>query len=264
MLCDLLYNGKSIFAQIVWKDRAMELTNHVALVTGGAHRLGRAIALELARAGAHLAIHYSSSAEQAQQTVADIQQIGTHAEAVQGDLMDVAAAERVVDTTLERWGRLDLLVCNAGIWGATPLGETTPERWDQLYALNARAPFFLAQRAAPALRSAGGALVAIADVGIQKAWKNYTPYLSSKAALAMVVQNLARDLAPEVRVNGVAPGPVLLPTDWDEERQQKTARSTLLQRVGHPDDIARAVVFLAQADYITGVILPVDGGQRLK
>jgi pteridine reductase len=106
-------------------------------------------------------------------------------------------------------------------------------------------------------------VVAISDAGIHWSWKGYTPYLSSKAALAMVVQNLARDLAPEVRVNGIAPGPVLLPEDWSEEQHEKTARSTLLQRVGQPADIADAVVYLAAADYVTGVVLPVDGGRRL-
>jgi pteridine reductase len=242
----------------------MELTDRVALVTGGAHRLGGAIALALAQAGAHIMIHYAGSAEKARARQAEIAALGVQADLVQGDLRDVSEAERVVDATVARWGRLDVLVCNAGIWGQTPLGEATPERWDELHALNARAPFFMAQRAAPQLRAAQGSLVAITDVGILGAWKGYTPYLASKAALAGVVQNLARDLAPDVRVNAVAPGPVLLPEDWSEEQQQATARSTLLRRLGTAEDIARAVVFLASADYITGVMLPVDGGQRLK
>jgi pteridine reductase len=242
----------------------MDITNRVALVTGGAHRLGRAIALALAEAGAHIMIHYGRSEDKALATLNDVQVLGVQAATVQGNLMQVAEAERVVDATAEYFGRLDVLVCNAGIWGATPLGEATRERWDELYALNARAPFFMAQRAAPHLRANGGSVVAISDGGIFSSWKGYTPYLSSKAALAMVVQNLANDLAPEVRVNAVAPGPVLLPADWDEEQQQKAARSTLLKRVGRPEDIADAVLFLARADYITGVVLPVDGGQQVK
>jgi pteridine reductase len=209
-------------------------------------------------------IHYYGSEEQAHATVADIRAMGVRAESIQGDLTNVADAERVVDTALQQWGGLDLLVCNAGIWGSTPLGSATEAQWERLYALNARAPFFMAQRAADALRAAQGSLVAICDVGITTTWKNYTPYLSSKAALAMVVQNLAKELAPDVRVNGVSPGPVLLPEDWSDEQREKTARSTLLRRVGRAEDIARAVCFLAQADYVTGVILPVDGGQRLK
>lgn len=242
----------------------MDLRDKVVLVTGGAQRLGRAISLAMAAAGANVMIHYNSSAEQAHATIADVQQHGVQADSVQGSLLDVAAAEGVIDATVKRWGRLDVLVCNAGIWGATPLGTTTPERWDELVALNARTPFFMAQRAAPHLRAAGGSLVGIVDTGVFRSWKNYTPYLASKGALATVLQNLAKDLAPDVRVNGVAPGPVLLPEDWSSEQVAKTARTTLLQRVGTAEDVAGAVVYLASADYVTGVLLPVDGGQRVK
>lgn len=242
----------------------MDLQNRVALVTGGAHRLGRAIALKLAEAGARVTIHYGGSEAKARQTVADIHNLGGEATMLQADLASVAAAEQLVDATVAQWGRLDVLVCNAGIWGSTPLGEVLVEHWDELHAINARAPFFMAQRAAPHLRATQGSMVAITDVGVLKAWKNYTPYLASKATLAMVVQNLARDLAPEVRVNGVAPGPVLLPSDYSDEATERAARSTLLQRIGTGDDIALAVRYLATADYVTGVILPVDGGQRLR
>jgi pteridine reductase len=242
----------------------MDLTGRVALVTGGAHRLGRAISLALAAAGAQIMIHYHSSEVPAQQVLGEVQQQGGRAAIVQGNLADIPVAERVVDATVEHWGQLDVLVCNAGIWGRTPLGSATPERWHELFDLNARAPFFMAQRAAPHLRSTGGSVVAIVDTGIYGTWKGYTPYLASKSALAMVVQNLAADLAPEVRVNGVAPGPVLLPDDWDDEQHQKAARGTLLQRVGSAEDIAGAVIYLAAADYVTGVVLPVDGGNRLR
>jgi pteridine reductase len=241
----------------------MELRNRVALVTGGGHRLGRAISLALAQAGMHLMIHYNHSAEQARQTQFDVEKHGVEVAIVQGDLTKLDDIERIVDVTYDIWGGLDVLVCNAGIWGATPLGEVTQERWDELYALNTRAPFFLAQHAAPHLRAGAGCVIAISDVGIYTTWKHYTPYLSSKAALAMVAQNLARDMAPDVRVNAIAPGPVLLPADWNQEKRDKAARSTLLKRVGTPEDIAGAALFLAQADYITGVVLPVDGGQRV-
>jgi pteridine reductase len=208
-------------------------------------------------------IHYHNSAEQAQETMAEVWEKGVEATTIQGNLMNVSEAERVVDAAVGSWGRLDILVCNAGIWGKTPLGSVTPDNWEQLYALNTRAPFFMAQRAAPHLRAASGCMVAIADAGIHWSWKGYTPYLSSKAALAMVVQNLANDLSPEVRVNGVAPGPVLLPEDWSEEQHARAADNTLLKRVGSADDVADAVIYLARADYVTGVVLPVDGGQRL-
>lgn len=241
----------------------MSLQGKVALVTGGAQRLGRAIGLALAAAGADLMIHYYSSADAAKATLASVRAHGVRAALTKGDLMRVEDAEEVVDTTLATFERLDLLVCNAGIWGATPLGSVSPEQWDRLYALNARAPFFMAQRAAPHLRATQGCVVATVDAGIHWAWKNYTPYLSSKAALAMVVQNLARDMAPDVRVNGVAPGPVLLPDDWTEEQRARVAATTLLKRLGSAEDVAAAVVYLASASYVTGVVLPVDGGQRL-
>lgn len=242
----------------------MHLDRRVALVTGGAHRLGRAIVLALADAGAHIALHYHRSEAAAQSTLAELAARGVETCALRGDLTQVAEAERVVDAAVSRWGHLDLLVCSAGIWERTPLETVTEAQWDALYALNVRSVFFLARRAAPHLRAARGAIVAIADVGILTTWKHYTPYLSSKAALAMLMQNLARELAPDVRVNTIAPGPVLLPDDWDEQQSAKAARSTLLQRIGRAEDVAEAVLYLAQADYVTGVMLPVDGGQRLK
>ncbi len=241
----------------------LALAGSTALVTGGAHRLGRAIALELARAGADVAIHYHRSAEAAQALVAEIEQLGAHAVAIAGDLAAVPEAERVVDAALAHWGRLDLLVNNAGIWGATPLGTVTAERWDELLATNTRSAFFTAQRAAPALRAARGAIVNIADVGALRPWRNHTPYLVSKGGVVTLTEALAKDLAPDVRVNAVAPGPVLLPDDWTPEQAVRSAKSVLLQRLGSPEDVAQAVLFLARAQYITGVILPVDGGQRL-
>lgn len=242
----------------------MELTGKVALVTGGAHRLGRAIALALGTAGCHIALHYHQSVELAQATLADLAALGVETLAVPGDLTQVAEAEQVVDTAAAHWGRLDLLVCSAGIWGRTPLGTVTETEWDRLYDLNVRSAFFMAQRAAPHLRAVAGCIIAIADVGITTTWKHYTPYLSSKAALAMLMQNLARDLAPEVRVNTIAPGAVLLPADWTAAQHARLAEKTLLGRVGTPDDIADAVLYLARAAYVTGVMLPVDGGYRLK
>ncbi len=242
----------------------MKLHDRVALVTGGAHRLGRAIALALAEAGAHIALHYHSSVEKANATIADIQALGVQAAPIAGDLSSVGEAERIVDAAIAQWDRLDVLVCSAGVWGQTPVGSVDAEWWDNVFAINARAPFFMAQRAAPYLRAARGSLVAVADSGITGSWKGYTPYLASKAALAMMVQNLASDLAPNVRVNAIAPGPVLLPDDWDAEQHAKIARTTLLDRVGRAEDVAKAAVFLASADYITGATLPVDGGQRLK
>jgi NAD(P)-dependent dehydrogenase (short-subunit alcohol dehydrogenase family) len=241
----------------------MELNGRVALVTGGAHRLGKAIALALARAGAHVAIHYHRSAAQAEATLAEMRAMGVEATAIQGDLTVVAEVERVVDAALARWGQLELLVNSAGIWGATPLGSVDEARWAELLDTNLRSAFFAVQRAAPALRAARGAVVNIADASALRPGRNYTPYLVSKGGLLTMTEALAKELAPEVRVNAVAPGPVLLPDDWTPAQAERAARSVLLRRLGSPEDVAQAVVYLAGADYVTGVILPVDGGHRL-
>jgi pteridine reductase len=241
----------------------MELRGSAALVTGGAHRLGRAIALALARAGANVVVHYHRSDAQARAVKSELRALGVQAALVSGDLSVVADAERVVDEAVAQSGGLAVLVNNAGIWGSTPIGSVTAERWDELINTNLRSAFFTAQRAAPALRAARGAIVNIADVGALRPWRNHTPYLVSKGGVVTLTEALAKDLAPDVRVNAVAPGPVLLPNDWAPEQAARAARSVLLGRVGTPEDVAQAVVYLAQAEYVTGVVLPVDGGQRL-
>lgn len=241
----------------------MELRGRVALVTGGAHRVGRAIALALGRAGARVVVHYHRSEVLARGVQADLAALGVESALAPGDLAVVGDAERVVDQAQARWGQLDLLVNSAGIWGKTPIGEVTQARWDELIDVNLRGAFFCAQRAAPALRRARGAIVNIADVGALRPWRNYTPYLVSKGGVVTLTEALAKDLAPEVRVNAVAPGPVLLPEGWTPEQAERAASSVLLKRLGSPEDVAAAVVYLAQADYVTGVVLPVDGGQRL-
>lgn len=241
----------------------MDIQGKNALVTGGAHRLGKAIALALALAGANIAIHYHRSREQAETTLTELRAWGVHAEAIQGDLSVVVEAERVVDQAVAALGGLSILVNSAGIWGKTPLGSVTEARWDELIDTNTRSAFFIAQRAAPYLRQAHGVIINIADVGVLRPWKNYTPYLVSKGGIVTLTEALAKDLAPEVRVNAIAPGPVLLPNDWGVEEHERTAKTVLLGRVGTPEDVAQAALYLASADFVTGVILPVDGGQRL-
>ncbi len=241
----------------------MDLHGKTALVTGGARRLGRAIAIELARGGADVIIHTSSAPEAAAQTLADLRALGVRAAVVQGDLADVAAAERIVDHAVAIHGRLDVLVNNSGIWGATPVGAVTAARWDELMHVNLRAAFFVAQRAAPQLTAARGAVLNIADVGVQRPWADHTPYLVSKGGVVTLTHALARDLAPAVRVNAIAPGPVLKPDDWSDEQAASGAKGTLLKRWGTAEDVGRAARFLIEADYITGVVLPVDGGWLL-
>ena len=241
----------------------MDLHERVALVTGGAHRLGRAIAIGLGQAGANVVVHYNRSADQARLVVQELELFGVQATAVGGDLSRVSEVERVVDTAVARWGRLDVLVNNAGIWGKTPIGTVTEQRWNELIDTNLRSAFFAAQRAAPALRTAGGSVVNIADVGALRPWLNHTPYLISKGGIITLTEALAKDLAPHVRVNAVAPGPVLLPDDWTPEQAERATRNVPLKRLGRPEDVAQAVLYLVRAEYVTGVVLPVDGGQRL-
>jgi pteridine reductase len=241
----------------------MVLYGSAVLVTGGAHRLGRVIALALGQAGANVVVHYNRSSEQARVVQQELEALGVQAAVVGGDLARVAEVERVIDTAVARWGRLDLLVNNAGIWGSTPIGTVTEQRWGELIDTNLRSAFFAAQRAAPALRAARGAIVNIADVGALRPWRNHTPYLVSKGGIITLTEALAKDLAPDVRVNAVAPGAVLLPDDWTPAQVARAARHIPLKRIGRPEDVAQAVLYLAQADFVTGVVLPVDGGRRL-
>ena len=241
----------------------MELRNRVALVTGGAHRLGKAIALSLGQAGSRVVIHYHNSAQKAERTIAELQELGVEAFAISGDIANIEEVNDIVDQAASHWDRLDILVNNAGIWGATPIGTVTQERWDELMAINVRSMFFATQRATPHLRKTQGTIVNIADVGALRPWRNYTPYLVSKGGVITLTEALAKDLAPEIRVNAVAPGPVLIPDYWSQEQANATIHTIPLRRWGSAEDIGQAVVYLVQADYVTGVTIPVDGGQRL-
>ncbi len=229
-----------------------------AVVTGGAKRLGKAIAIELAQAGYDLVIHYNTSSAAALATVGEIEALGRQAWAIPADLRDVAAIDRLFATIAERCGSLAVLVNSAADFPRTPVGEVTVEQWDSLMALNARAPFFCAQHAAR-LMAGGGVIVNLADVGGELAWPSYVPYAMSKAAILMLTKGLAVALAPAIRVGGVAPGAALLPDDWDGGAP--TARVPL-RRVGTAEDIARAVRFIVESPYLTGETIFVDGGRR--
>jgi pteridine reductase len=237
----------------------------VALVTGGAKRVGRAIALKLAAAGMNIALHYHTSAEAAVETAQAVGEIGGEAVLLQGDLTVVAEAEGMVDAAATRWGRLDVLVNNASIFERTPIGGVNEAQWDALLDTNLKGPFFCAQRAGGLMRQAGsGVIINLIDTGVYRAWAGYVPYLVSKAGLEQLTYGLAKALAPTVRVNGVAPGPAL-PAEGDGPDDKERARQrTLLGRLGGAEAIAEAVLYLVQAEFVTGVVLPVDGGQRWK
>lgn len=241
----------------------MELTGKVALVTGGARRVGRAIALELVRRGASLALHYHRSAAEAEEAAAAIRALGAEVAAFAADLADPAGIDGLARDVRRRFGGVDLLVNSAAIYFRTPVGSVTPEDWDRLFALNLRAPFLLTQALAPTLRERGGRVVMIADVGGMRPWTGYLPYGATKAGLIYLTRGLARALAPEVLVNAVAPGTVLPPASATQQEIADEERRAVLGRLGTPEDVARAVAFLCESDYITGQVLTVDGGKLL-
>jgi pteridine reductase len=233
----------------------------VALVTGGAVRLGRAISLELARAGYDVAVNYHRSAAAARSAVAAIGALGVRAVSIRADVAKPAEARRLVAETVRRLGRLDVLINNAGVFWRTPWDTVTPGDFDRFIAVNVKGAFFCSQAAARAMGRRGGRIVNLADVGALRAWPGYIPYAISKAGVVMLTRGLAAALAPRIQVNAVGPGAVLLPEDLPRGTRKRLLAKIPMGRLGHPDDVAAAVRFFATCpDYITGQILYVDGG----
>ncbi|MEW6744493.1 MAG: SDR family oxidoreductase [Planctomycetota bacterium] len=243
----------------------MSLEGKVALVTGAARRVGRQIALELADAGAHVVVHYLNSAREAEQTVEAIRAVGRRALALRGDLAVVREIEGFVAEAVDQMGRIDILVNSASAFFPTRFGATRESEWDDLLDVNLKGPFFLSQLAAAVMTAAGGGqIVNITDVSVERPWTRYLPYCISKAGLDAMTRGLARALAPAIRVNAVAPGPVLLPEDCTPQQREEAIRQTLLGREGDARDVALAVRFLVDGpDFITGAVVAVDGGRRL-
>jgi pteridine reductase len=239
----------------------------VVLITGGAIRVGAAICRRLHAEGANLMLHYRASAGEARLLQAELNHIRAESVAlIQADLLDLNKLPAMVDQTLQTFGRLDALVNNASSFFPTPVGDITAQAWDDLVGTNVRAPLFLAQAAAPALRKSQGAIVNIADIHAERPLKNFVVYSIAKAGLLGMTRSLARELAPEIRVNAIAPGPILWPDDpaFDELSRQRIISHTPLKREGEPDDIAKAVYFLiAEATYVTGETIRVDGGRHV-
>jgi pteridine reductase len=247
-------------------DNALPLAGQSVIVTGGAKRLGAAIARRLHAAGASIAVHYHRSGDAARALVADLESLRAgSAVALGGDLHEVERAPRLVAMAVERFGRLDVLVNNASSFYPTPVGSITPEQFEDLVGTNLRAPLFLSQAAAPALRQARGVIVNMLDIHGMRPLKGHAVYSAAKAGLVMLTKSLARELGPEVRVNGIAPGPVLWPErDLDDGLKDEIIARTALKRPGSPDDIASAAYYLvAGAPYVTGQVIVVDGGRSL-
>ncbi|PXV59487.1 pteridine reductase [Dyella jiangningensis] len=238
----------------------------VALITGAGKRVGAVIARTLHAAGYDLALHYRHSAAEAELLAASLErQRSGSTFAVQAELADLDGLPAMVQRVVDRFGRLDALINNASAFYPTPVGTATPAQWNELFASNAQAPFFIAQAAAPALREARGAIVNMVDIYAERPLANHPLYCMAKAALEAMTRSLALDLGPDVRVNGVAPGAVLWPSDGKPyDDQQAMLARTPLRRVGSPEDIADAVLWLLRdAPFVTGQIIRVDGGRTL-
>lgn len=243
----------------------MELRGSTALITGGAHRLGREITLALARAGVDVAINYHRSADAARATASDAEALGVRALSIAADAADENAVDAMVGQTLAAFGRIDLLVANAGVFRRTPFSTLTRADWDDMMRLNVTTFLVPARRVGRAMRERGrGSIIALGDVAGVRPWAAHLPYSIAKSCVIALVETLAVELAPAVRVNAIAPGPVLFPPDYDPEAARAEIARTLLARGGQASDVGTAACYLAAADYVTGTVLPVDGGRLLR
>jgi pteridine reductase len=240
-----------------------ELPNRrVALVTGAAKRLGRAVALRLAEEGCDVVIHYRSSESEARDVVSEVEKLGRRALAGSADLVQLGQIKSLFEQTAQHFGRLDILINSAANFFETPFAQVTEADWDRALDSNLKAPFFCAQAAAPLLKASRGVIINFADVGGILGWPEFIPHSISKAGVIMLTRTLAKELAPEVRVNAIAPGTITMPGD-PPEWQQDFIKQAPLKRTGTPTDIADAVSFLVNAKFITGHVLVVDGGRVL-
>ena len=253
----------------------MDIRNRIALVTGGAHRIGKTIALALAAEGAHVVITYNQSAAAAAQTVREIESLGVQTLAARLDQRETDQIDALFAAIRDRFGRLDILINNAAIMERQPIFDITPADWDRTLDTNLRGPFFVAQaaarlmlashpeRSAAQLKGERGVIINIADSSALRPWPSYIAHTISKAGLVALTRALAVALAPSTRVNALAPGFVLKPSDWSDEQWFKLARRAPLARPGAPDDVVQAVLYLIRSDFVTGELLVLDGGRDL-
>ena len=242
------------------------LAGKSALITGGARRVGAAIARRLHAAGACVLIHYRDSDADATKLVAELNAARAKSAAkVKAELLAPIAPRALLSAAVDEFGRLDILVNNASTFFPVAIGQVEPSHWEELVGSNVRAPLFICQHAAPELAKNSGSIVNIVDIHAERPLKGYPVYSIAKGGLAALTRSLALELAPQVRVNGVAPGAIAWPEDgqFDPAERERIVRTTPLGKVGAPDDIAQAVHFLACASYVTGQIIAVDGGRSI-
>ena len=251
-------------APVIMATLFMNMDGKVALITGSAKRIGRAVALELGRRGARVAIHSRSAKREAEEVLKLIRESGGDGAAFSAELTDMVAVEEMFRDLQSTFGGLDILINSASIFSPSTAGEATPDEWDAQMNTNAKAPFLVAQQAARLmLRRGQGKIVNIADVAGEVIWTGHFTYSVSKAALIAVNRGLAKAYAPQIQVNAIAPGPVLFPDSYTDEQKKTAIERTLLKRGGSPQDIVNAVVFLIENDYITGELIHVDGGRHV-
>lgn len=243
----------------------MEIKNKNVIITGSAKRIGRAIALALAKRGANLVIHYQNAKQEADETARELESFGVKTLTVGADISSSEEVKKMVDQTVKHFGKIDVLVNNAAIYYATPFDTLTEDQWDKMIDINLKGSFLGAKYVADEmLKTGGGKIINIADSSYDHPKIDYIPYNVSKSGIISLTKGLAVTLAPSIQVNCIAPGPILLPENTSEQKRISLISSTPLKRIGSPEDIASAVVFLIEgSDFITGSILTVDGGRSI-
>jgi 3-oxoacyl-[acyl-carrier protein] reductase/pteridine reductase len=242
----------------------MKLTNKVALITGGAMRVGRVIGLTLAGEGANVAFTYLTDEEPWRETLAEIEAKGVKGLALPLDVRQVAQPKQCVEKVIEQFGRIDILINNASVWLRSPFLEISYEEWDVALTVNLTGPFLCSQAVAPhMLRQKSGLIINITDLSAYQTWREYAHHSASKAGLIALTRVMAAELAPLVRVNAIAPGTVLLPEGATEEKRRWASDNSLLKRIGKPEDVAKTVLFLTETDFATGAVYFIDGGRAL-
>lgn len=242
----------------------MQIENAVVLITGAAIRVGRAIAMELARKGAKISFSYYLDDEPWKETVSEIKGLCGDCLATQTEIRSATEVNRLVKKTVDHFGRIDVLINNASVWLKSPILEIAEDEWDLAFDINLKGPFLVSQAVAPYMIQQGeGVILNITDLSAFQTWPEYAHHAASKAGLVSLTKSMAVELAPEIRVNAIAPGTVLLPDDHTPEKRDWAEEKSVLKRIGSPDDVARLATFLINNDFITGSVYFVDGGRSL-
>ncbi|NPV85101.1 MAG: SDR family oxidoreductase [Anaerolineae bacterium] len=242
----------------------MDIKDSVILITGAATRVGRHVALFLAKKGANICFSYYLDSEPWQQTLRDIEQCNVAAMAHQTEIRSAASVRELVNATVEKFGRIDVLINNASVWLRAPFLEIKEEDWDTALDVNLKGPFLASQITAPyMLKRRGGVIINITDLSAFQVWAGYAHHAASKAGLVALTKSMALELSPHIRVNAIAPGTVLLPENAPPEKKQWAEEKSVLKRVGTPEDVARLVEFIIECDFATGAVYFVDGGRAL-